>query len=660
MTALSIVAALPVAQTSAGAATPGWSQSEAYFTPIVPSAVACSAQDLCIIGGNGIIATSDGGSNWSYQKEASGTLDISAISCSNTQDCVAVGSATIPYCCNAPLVLDTTTGGASWTNVPLPSNNVAYNLTSVSCPSGTTDCIATGDKGSLQSTDGGLDWTYDPSPGSTVSLGYVSCGAATACVGVGYSYDGGPLSGVVYATADLGQSWTSQTIPAGDDDLSSVSCPSASSCFVSGSSGIIATKNGGAKWKAQPAAGAGAVSCSSAQSCVVASSATISYTTDGGSTWNAGAVTVGNGTFRSVSCAPTTGDCAAVASFANDDQNTEIQGEIFASTDGGATWTAQSPPVGVGPLSGVASATATTCTAVGGTFVLHTTDSDASWSLQAPPSSTYSLSAVACPSKKTCLAIQEAPGSPQIAETSDGGSSWISEPVPSGVLTLSAIACWSANDCIVVGQHEANVSGKLHGLLALTTDGGSSWTVEPVPGSVLSLSGVACASSQLCVAVGKAQTTATTPAVALRSTNGGVGWSLTTVPSKTPALVAASCGSAASCAAIGSDTIIGTTDAAAVWNAQSAPTVSGQQVALASISCPASRICAVSGDSYQYPVSTGAVFSTQNGGTTWTPDAVPGGVSTIASVNCASVTACTAVGQGESGIGGIILDDPGV
>jgi photosystem II stability/assembly factor-like uncharacterized protein len=658
--ALGLAGVLPIAQTSAGAATPTWNQSEAYFSPIVPSAVACSTDDVCIIGGNGIIATSDGGSTWSYQHEASGTLGITSISCSNSQDCVAVGSATTPSCCSAPLILETTTAGATWSNVSLPSNDVTYYLTSVSCPTGTTDCIAAGADGSLQSTDRGLEWTYEPAPNSDVTLGYVSCASATACIGVGYSSAGGPLAGVAYSTTNLGQSWTSQTIPSGDDSLSSVSCPSASDCFASGSSGVIATANGGAKWNAQPGAGTGGIlSCSSTSNCVVASATTISYTTDGGTAWNAGAVTVGSGTLRGVSCVASASDCTAVAFFENDYQNTEIQGEIFTSSNNGATWTSQSPPEGVGPLSSVACGTAKSCTAVGGTFVLHTKDSDASWSLENPPPSTYSLGAITCPSKKTCLATEQTQGGPEIAESSDGGSTWIAEPLPAGALSLTGITCWSVNDCIVVGQRDANASGKLRGLIDLTTNGGSSWAIEKIPGSVLSLSGVSCANSQLCIAVGKAQTTATTPAIALRSTSGGVGWSLTAVPSGTAALVGDSCSSAEICDAIGTDAMIGSSDGGSVWSTETVPAVSGQKLDLDAISCPAAQTCVVSGSSYVYPVSTGAIFSTQNGGTTWTPNATPGDISDLASLACFSASVCTAVGQGESGVGGVILVGPG-
>lgn len=123
----------------AAATTGGWSVSKAYFVPIQPMAVACSTDQMCVAGGNGIVNTSNSGSTWVYGFEPSTTLQVGAISCTQGGAlCVAAGSATTPYCCNAPLILRSTNSGKTWANVAVPSG-APFDLTGVSCPT-TTAC----------------------------------------------------------------------------------------------------------------------------------------------------------------------------------------------------------------------------------------------------------------------------------------------------------------------------------------------------------------------------------------------------------------------------------------------------------------------------------------------------------------------------------------
>ena len=87
---------------------------------------------------------------------------------------------------------------------------------------------------------------------------------------------------------------------------------------------------------------------------------------------------LGTGTLSAIAC-PSTTHCYVVGvTFAGG------HAVIMATSDAGATWTAQSAPGGTGSLSNIACPSTTTCYA-GGSGIIGTTNSGKTWSSQTLP-----------------------------------------------------------------------------------------------------------------------------------------------------------------------------------------------------------------------------------------------------------------------------------
>jgi hypothetical protein len=194
---------------------------------------------------------------------ATGTL--SAVSCSSTSDCVAVGNWTItacPYwwCSNPPNQAEaayTTDGGRSWTTVPgvTPTSSDGRNwsnpaggilaadssctgagcaLSSISCPT-TSYCLAIGRADgsnfvTAYATHGGVDWTADPtSPWSSDYSSTLTCATASICLGA----TRGGRDGGTYRSTDGGRTWAQASLPVQGEYQ--ISCYSATGCVATGS-----------------------------------------------------------------------------------------------------------------------------------------------------------------------------------------------------------------------------------------------------------------------------------------------------------------------------------------------------------------------------------------------------------------------------------------
>src|SRR5205807_988086 len=119
------------------------------------------------------------------------------------------------------------------------------------------------------------------------------------------------------------------------------------------------------------------------------------------------------------------------------------------------------------------------------------------------------LSGVACASTSACTAVGDYTNSSGVIVTLAerwNGSSWAiqSTPNPSGAQAsvLSGVACASTTACTAVGRYDSS------GVTATLAEGwnGSSWTIQSTPNPSgaqdITLSGVACASTTVCTAVG--------------------------------------------------------------------------------------------------------------------------------------------------------------
>jgi hypothetical protein len=109
-----------------------------------------------------------------------------------------------------------------------------------------------------------------------------------------------------------------------------------------------------------------------------------------------------------------------------------------------------------------------------------------SWTYAKLPSTDYAAVAgqVSCPAVKLCLSVGggfegEVVGAGVIRST-DGGQTWTAEPVPGGANVVpAAIACQSNTDsCEVVGGYRTNTYPLSDLSAASTTDGGTTWDAQ--------------------------------------------------------------------------------------------------------------------------------------------------------------------------------------
>ncbi len=215
------------------------------------------------------------------------------------------------------------------------------------------------------------------------------------------------------------------------------------------------------------------------------------------------------------------------------------------------------------------------------------------------------LTAISCPATGNCVAVgQGSSGNAIAAVTSNGGLDWTLQQLPSEVGSLAGISCPTTQACFAVGQaSEPYSSITSGGIVVSTSDGGSSWSVQDIPGGVASLTGISCAISSDCWAVGN--NTASVP-VMLSTADGGTTWTATAPPAPAGNLYAISCSTTTSCVATGAGgTVVFTSDGGKTWTA---PPVPDDTVNLDSVSCADAMFCmAVSAPPYfnNLPLSNG-------------------------------------------------------
>jgi photosystem II stability/assembly factor-like uncharacterized protein len=343
-----------------------------------------------------------------------------------------------------------------------------------------------------------------------------------------------------------------------------------------------------------PAPGAGGanlngVSCPTAVACVAVGyrpgatpAPLILATTDSGHRWRRQTIGTGGslgpnatGTLSlgDVSCADTR-HCMAVGAVTAPLPG----GAVVVTTNGGRAWTAALGPPGDNALVGVHCSAPRTCTvlAVSGatTFSATTTDDGATWQHGgALPPGFAGASALSCPTALTCAvagytATSPGHGAGAVAVTHDGGTTWSAATVPpTGV--LHAVSCGSSN-CLAVGTSSTVTTGVAPGAGALLAsgDGGVTFTARPASAALDDAFGVGCAPATgrtptaVCAAVGIRFTHAIPPVpravVAATVDPGGPVAALTTryVPSP---LVAITCPAAGRCVAVGGDELASVT-----------------------------------------------------------------------------------------------------
>ena len=234
-------------------------------------------------------------------------------------------------------------------------------------------------------------------------------------------------------------------------------------------------------------------------------------------------------------------------------------------------------------------------------------------------------------------------------------SSWtaVSMPTSSQTSTLSVngVACATSDLCFAVGRQGGPP------VPLLMEWNGTAWASVTQPVSTLFsvLQGVSCAGPSFCVAVGFS---GTSPTTALIETWNGSAWSTSSLPAPSPSGVAVqlygvSCVSASSCVAVGSTTAGATTNPlsetwnGSSWQAVPVPPPSGGFSQLNAVSCVSASFCLAAGQ--QGVQITPTPMADEWNGSTWSPLTVAAGPGTLgnrfASVSCAGVSFCVLVGS---------------
>jgi hypothetical protein len=361
-------------------------------------------------------------------------------------------------------------------------------------------------------TEGKCEWKTQPTPDrphSEYQLSGVSCASASVCVSVGTDELAAGGGEGLFSRPILefwnGSEWAIQPSLSGvGRSASGISCPSTTWCMAIGTTGTSSTgvarawplKEEGSKWQLD---------------------------TSPNLAFPAG------GTFlvlRSVSCSSTTA-CTAVGSYYLESEKTY---KPLVERWNGTSWSLQSapnPPTGGSEIAmlSVSCASSTSCTTVGlankAPFVERWNGT--SWSIQtAPvpsPSVESSLEGISCSSTSSCMAVgsfREASGAGQYKKPLTerwNGSEWsvVTAPSPSeakGEVVLSGVSCASSVYCTAVGRYSPVASGNPNELRTLAEYwDGSKWAIQSSPNStqkINRLAAVSCSSAIACTAVGDA------------------------------------------------------------------------------------------------------------------------------------------------------------
>jgi hypothetical protein len=411
-----------------------------------------------------------------------------AVSCPASGHCVAVGE--YDDTSFGLQGLAETLSGGSWhaAELPLPANTVSppvVQMAAVSCASASS-CVATGTyatstshEGLIETLSGGT-WHaaeaplpagmfYPPDP--AVVLDAVSCRSGT-CAAVGSNLyldtEGDTVSSALIETLANG-TWTPSEAPAPGAGfttvLAAVSCASAKFCV---------------------AAGTGGNSCG-----------TCSATEPLLETWSAGAwkprvpplpagSTGKSGGLSAVSCWPP-GACAAAGRYQTGKQGMQP----LAVTLAGGTWTAASPGLPPGAMTGtgqssglqaLACPAANACAATGtyatssGNQGLIETLSGSTWTpLAAPPpphttgTTLFGTGSAACPAAGACAAAGYNGLGGVLDMLASGHWSASQAPVPGNAgsgtfVRLGPVACPATGTCAAAGTYQ-DISGNQQGLL---------------------------------------------------------------------------------------------------------------------------------------------------------------------------------------------------
>jgi hypothetical protein len=209
--------------------------------------ISCPSSSSCVAVGNKANRAGDSvplverwtGARWVIQSTPKEAGTLSAVSCSSTDTCTAVGTG------DKGTLAERWTG-SSWAVQPTPTDGVASNLSGVSCPS-KNSCTAVGNTPDgyagfpLAEHWNGSSWAIQltgyPKTADWSQLQGVACSSTTRCTAVG-AWGSNPGASATLAESWHGTTWNVQTtLVTNGSSLSGVSCPSSSVCTAAGTNG---------------------------------------------------------------------------------------------------------------------------------------------------------------------------------------------------------------------------------------------------------------------------------------------------------------------------------------------------------------------------------------------------------------------------------------
>jgi hypothetical protein len=347
---------------------------------------------------------------------------------------------------------------------------------------------------------------------------------------------------------------------------------------------------------------------------------------------------------RSVAC-PTARRCWAVGSTLGNSSFPAVAA-LVTTTDGGATWTVRAPPPTVGYLSAIACSSTRSCTAVGqvgltgiGPGAIVTTENGGStWSLEPVPAGTSDVTAVDCRPDGSCLALGVVSGRVTALTPSSTGAWTAGGVVPTPASVATSLSCTDSVHCWATSAQLVDV-GHVIGLVAVTSSGGATWTLQTVPVGTGALQGISCTAGP------SSKTTAVGTGARTASTSG-----TTTTPDT---------GTGATCVAVGTTAttlggvrtgqgvILTSSDGGGTWvPAKVTPTAAD----LLGVSCAAGP-CVTVGTTVAGAPRAGVMVlagAAADPGTSWrravtAPVALP-----LTGVACVSLASCVATGESVS------------
>lgn len=282
---------------------------------------------------------------------------------------------------------------------------------------------------------------------------------------------------------------------------------------------------------------------------------------------------------------------------------------IDATVDGGKSWVGEPLTLTPAPaLTGISCPTAGLCMAVGlsGTgatgIVLTTSDGGTTWTQAAIPAGAIVITSVECAATTDCTAIASDGTAFWSAHSTDFGHTWEREgDLPPGLQDAGKLSCVAGGACLVTG-FTATTAGHGQGAIAISTDGGVTWTAAALPAGTGLVQGAFCATISSCLAVGTTSTTvsAVVPAqgALLTSDDGGHTWARTAAAPPIDDIYGIDCPSPVVCAMVGTDWIgspaVGTGAVARSSVGGAAFAASKTEytpLALTALSCPTTQRC---------------------------------------------------------------------